>query len=88
VAGTVDALWCHSTDRLSRDNCALGALLDEMDRHRVPVRFLDGSDPDGSLTRWLAQLWATNHGVDTRSSQLSSPRHSPRLGPRGDGDGC
>ncbi|HEY6423063.1 MAG TPA: recombinase family protein [Pseudonocardiaceae bacterium] len=86
-AGTIDALWCLSPDRLSRDYHALVTLLDELDRHRVPVRFLDAPALDSSQARGLAQLWAINDGARTRSSQLS-PQHSRRIGPRGGDDGC
>jgi site-specific DNA recombinase len=82
-AGTIDALWCRSPDRLWRDYRCLAALLDELDRHQVPVRFLDPADPDGSHARRLAQLWAMTDQSPVRRSEPPRPHHSGRLGPQG-----
>jgi DNA invertase Pin-like site-specific DNA recombinase len=86
-AGTIDALWCLSPDRLSRDYRCLGALLDELDRHQVPVRFLDPADPDGSHARRLAQLWAMTDQSSLRPSEPPRPHRAGRLGPQGHDDG-
>jgi hypothetical protein len=66
-AGRIDALWCTSPDRLSRDPDTLVTLLEELDSHRVTVRFIDAPALEMSQVRLLAQM-------------LAIPQRSPEAG--------
>jgi hypothetical protein len=59
-AGTIEAVWCLSADRLARDYAYQLLILDELAGHQVTVRFSDGTSVDDA--RLLAQLWATMSG--------------------------
>jgi site-specific DNA recombinase len=55
-AGTVDAIWCLSPDRLARSYAYQILILDELARYDVPVRFADAPPLDDPQGRLLVQI--------------------------------
>jgi site-specific DNA recombinase len=55
-AGTVDAIWCLSPDRLARSYAYQVLILDELSRYRVPVHFADAPPLDDPQGRLLVQI--------------------------------
>ncbi|MGH9227022.1 MAG: recombinase family protein, partial [Acidimicrobiales bacterium] len=55
-AGTVEAVWCLSPDRLARAYAYQVLILDELARHQVPVRFTDAPPLDDPQARLLVQV--------------------------------
>jgi Resolvase, N terminal domain len=75
-AGTIEAVWCLSADRLARDYAYQLLILDELAGHQVTVRFSDGTSVDDA--RQLAQLWATMSGPVNVDGQPRRP--GPKAG--------
>jgi site-specific DNA recombinase len=55
-AGTIDAIWCLSPDRLARSYAYQILILDEFARYQVPVRFTDAPPLDDPQGRLLVQI--------------------------------
>jgi site-specific DNA recombinase len=55
-AGTLDAIWCLSPDRLARSYAYQILILDELARYDVPVRFADAPPLDDPQGRLLVQI--------------------------------
>ena len=55
-AGTIDAIWCLSPDRLARAYAYQVLILDELARHQVPVLFADAPPLDDPQARLLVQV--------------------------------
>jgi len=55
-AGTIEAVWCLSPDRLARAYAYQVLILDELTRHGVPVCFTDAPALDDPQTRLLVQV--------------------------------
>jgi site-specific DNA recombinase len=55
-AGTVDAIWCLSPDRLARSYAYQILILDELASYQVPVRFSDAPPLDDPQGRLLVQI--------------------------------
>jgi len=55
-AGSVEAVWCLSPDRLARAYAYQVLILDELARHQVPVRFTDAPPLDDPQARLLVQV--------------------------------
>jgi site-specific DNA recombinase len=55
-AGSIDAIWCLSPDRLARSYAYQILILDELARYRVPVRFTDAPPLDDPQARLLVQI--------------------------------
>src|SRR5438105_6562375 len=55
-AGAFEAVWCLSPDRLARAYVYQVLVLDELARHRVPVRFTDAPPLDDPQARLLVQV--------------------------------
>jgi site-specific DNA recombinase len=55
-AGTIDAVWCLSPDRLARAYAYQVLILDELARHQVPVLFADAPPLDDPQARLLVQV--------------------------------
>jgi len=55
-AGTIDAVWCLSPDRLARAYAYQILILDELSRYNVPVHFSDAPPLDDPQGRLLVQI--------------------------------
>src|SRR6516162_3951251 len=55
-AGTIEAVWCLSPDRLARSYAYQILILDELSRYQVPVRFTDAPPLDDPEARLLVQI--------------------------------
>jgi site-specific DNA recombinase len=55
-AGTIDAIWCLSPDRLARSYAYQILILDELASYQVPVRFTDAPPLDDPQGRLLVQI--------------------------------
>ena len=55
-AGSIDAVWCLSPDRLARSYAYQVLILDELVRYQVPVRFTDAPPLDEPQGRLLVQI--------------------------------
>jgi site-specific DNA recombinase len=55
-AGTIEAVWCLSPDRLARSYGYQILILDEFARYRVPVHFTDAPPLDDPQGRLLVQI--------------------------------
>jgi site-specific DNA recombinase len=55
-AGTIEAVWCLSPDRLARAYAYQILILDELARHGVPVHFADAPPLDDRQGRLLVQI--------------------------------
>lgn len=55
-AGTIEAVWCLSPDRLARSYAYQVLILEELSRYQVPVRFADAPPLDDPQGRLLVQI--------------------------------